>query len=133
VALAFVFIFVKAAISADGRSRWVKRITGPNGKWFFGLLFIGWAVVGLVATSLNQAWAARRAPPASRPVPGRAWLCPGLYFLVLAFNLAVTFAIGEWWLGLCGLALALTVFGALAAALWAHRRATPVWGEGIQA
>jgi hypothetical protein len=45
VALAFVFIFVKAAISADGRSRWVKRITGPNGKWFFGLLFIGWAVV----------------------------------------------------------------------------------------
>ena len=45
VALAFVFIFVKAAISADGRSRWVKRITGPNGKWFFGLLFVGWAVV----------------------------------------------------------------------------------------
>ena len=45
VALLFVFIFIKAAISADGRSRWVKRITGPNGKWFFGLLFIGWAVV----------------------------------------------------------------------------------------
>jgi hypothetical protein len=45
VALLFVVIFVKAAISADGRSRWVKRITGPNGKWFFGLLFVGWAVV----------------------------------------------------------------------------------------
>lgn len=45
VALAFVFIFVKSAISADGRSRWVKRITGPNGKIFFTLLFIGWAVV----------------------------------------------------------------------------------------
>ena len=45
VALLFVFIFIKAAISADGRSRWVKRITGPNGKWFFGILFIGWAVV----------------------------------------------------------------------------------------
>ena len=45
VALLFVFIFIKAAISADGRSRWVKRITGPNGKWFFGMLFIGWAIV----------------------------------------------------------------------------------------
>ena len=45
VALAFVFIFVKSAISSDGRSRWVKRITGPNGKIFFALLFIGWAVV----------------------------------------------------------------------------------------
>ncbi len=45
VALLFVVIFVKAAISADGRSRWVKRITGPNGKIFFTLLFIGWAVV----------------------------------------------------------------------------------------
>ena len=45
VALAFVFIFLKAAISSDGRSRWVKRITGPNGKWFFGLLFVLWAVV----------------------------------------------------------------------------------------
>jgi hypothetical protein len=45
VAVLFVVIFVKAAIAADGRSRWVKRITGPNGKWFFGLLFVGWAVV----------------------------------------------------------------------------------------
>ena len=45
VAILFVVIFVKAAISSDGRSRWVKRITGPNGKWFFGLLFVGWAVV----------------------------------------------------------------------------------------
>jgi hypothetical protein len=45
VAALFVFIFLKAAMSADGRSRWVKRITGPNGKWFFGMLFILWAVV----------------------------------------------------------------------------------------
>ena len=45
VAVTFVVIFLKAASSSDGRSRWTKRITGPNGKWFFGLLFIGWAVV----------------------------------------------------------------------------------------
>jgi hypothetical protein len=53
VAIAFVIIFLKAAASADGRSRWVKRIvTGPNGKLFWGLLFIGWAVVFGVALQL---------------------------------------------------------------------------------
>ena len=45
VAVLFVVIFIKAAIASDGRSRWVRRITGPNGKWFFGLLFVLWAVV----------------------------------------------------------------------------------------
>ena len=52
VALVFVVIFAKSAISSDGRSRWVKRITGPNGKWFFGMLFVGWAVVFGVALQL---------------------------------------------------------------------------------
>src|SRR6185369_10533065 len=52
VASVFVIIFAKSAISSDGRSRWVKRITGPNGKIFFGLLFIGWAVVFGVALQL---------------------------------------------------------------------------------
>jgi len=45
VAAVFIIIFVKAAMSAEGRSRWTKRITGPNGKWFFGILFVLWAVV----------------------------------------------------------------------------------------
>jgi hypothetical protein len=45
VAIVFVLIFAKSAMTAEGRSSWTKRITGPNGKWFFGLLFIGWAVV----------------------------------------------------------------------------------------
>ena len=44
IAALFVFIFLKAAISSDGRSRWTKKITGPNGKYFFGLLFLLWAV-----------------------------------------------------------------------------------------
>lgn len=52
VAAVFVIIFVKSAISSDGRSRWVKRITGPNGKIFFGLLFVGWAVVFGIALQL---------------------------------------------------------------------------------
>ena len=41
----FVFIFFKAASSADGRARFVRRITGPNGKWLFGMLFVLWAIV----------------------------------------------------------------------------------------
>ena len=45
VAALFVFVFVKAAISADGRSRWTRRITGANGKWLFAILFLLWAVV----------------------------------------------------------------------------------------
>ena len=46
VASLFVFIFLRAAMSSDGRSRWVKRIiTGPNGKLFWGLAFVLWAIV----------------------------------------------------------------------------------------
>ena len=41
----FIWVFAKAAFAAEGRSKWVRRITGPNGKWFFGLLFLGWALV----------------------------------------------------------------------------------------
>jgi nucleoside recognition membrane protein YjiH len=52
VAILFVVIFQKAAMSSDGRSRWTKKITGPNGKWFWGMLFIGWAVVFGVALQL---------------------------------------------------------------------------------
>ena len=45
VAVLFVVIIQRAAMSSDGRSRWTKMITGPNGKWFWGMLFLGWAVV----------------------------------------------------------------------------------------
>ncbi len=45
VAVLFVLVFQKAATASDGRSRWTKRITGPNGKWFFGVLWLVWAIV----------------------------------------------------------------------------------------
>jgi hypothetical protein len=45
VAVAFIVIFAKAAMSAEDRSRWTRRITGPNGKWLWGMLFVLWAVV----------------------------------------------------------------------------------------
>lgn len=45
VAGGFVFLIAKSVFSAEGRSRWTRRITGPNGKYLFGLLFVMWAVV----------------------------------------------------------------------------------------
>jgi hypothetical protein len=40
-----IVILAKAALSAEGRSRWTRRITGPNGKWLFAALGLTWAVV----------------------------------------------------------------------------------------
>lgn len=40
-----IVILAKAALSAEGRSRWTRRITGPNGKWLFAFLGLTWAVV----------------------------------------------------------------------------------------
>ena len=40
-----ILIMLRAAMTAEGRAAWVRRITGPNGKWLFGLLFVAWAVV----------------------------------------------------------------------------------------
>jgi hypothetical protein len=42
---AMILILLRAAMTAEGRAAWVRRITGPNGKWFFGLLFVAWAVL----------------------------------------------------------------------------------------
>jgi hypothetical protein len=45
IATLFVVIFLRAAMSAEGRTSWVRRITSPNAKVFFGLAFVAWAVV----------------------------------------------------------------------------------------
>jgi uncharacterized membrane protein len=94
--------------------RWfLGRVYGyPEPGAYFGIPtanFLGWAVVGLVATGLYHAWERRQAELRAVAFRGRAWICPGLYFGVLAFNLTITFALQEWWLGLCGVLLALPV------------------------
>jgi hypothetical protein len=38
-------IVLRSAMVAEGGSRWVRRITGPNAKFLFAFLFIGWAIV----------------------------------------------------------------------------------------
>jgi hypothetical protein len=45
VVAAMILILLRSAMTAEGRSAWVRRITGPNGKWLFGLLFVAWAVL----------------------------------------------------------------------------------------
>jgi len=45
LAAIIILIMLFSAKSSDGRSRWTRFITGPNGKIFFGLAFVGWAVV----------------------------------------------------------------------------------------
>jgi hypothetical protein len=49
----FVFIFAKSAMVAEGgRPGWTRRMTGPNSKVAFGLLFITWAIVFGIALQL---------------------------------------------------------------------------------
>ena len=40
-----IWILLKSALSAEGPSKWARRITNPNAKFLFTFLFIGWAVV----------------------------------------------------------------------------------------
>jgi putative membrane protein len=74
--------------------------------------FFGWLVVGtaiLFSFTRLDGWLTRKFPHKPREVPAQALLGPGLYFGVLLFNLAVTFYIGEWVLGACGVGLTLAL------------------------
>jgi putative membrane protein len=77
--------------------------------------FAGWLLVGfaiLFSFTRLDAWLTRRGfrDIGIREVPGKALLGPALYFGVLIFNLAITFYIGEWVMGLCGLGWSLVLF-----------------------
>jgi putative membrane protein len=94
--------------------RWfLGRIYGyPEPGVYFGVPlanFLGWATVGVAATALYHAWEVRQPARPMAVFRGCALLCPALYFVVLGFNLTVTFALREWWLGTCGALLALAV------------------------
>ena len=45
VVTVMILILAKAALSAEGKSAWTRRITGPNSKWLFAFLALGWALV----------------------------------------------------------------------------------------
>jgi len=45
ISILIVVIALRSAMTAERRAGFVNWITGPNAKWLFALLFIGWSVV----------------------------------------------------------------------------------------
>lgn len=97
----------------------IDPVTLRGDRWFLGQIygypepgayfgvplanFLGWGVVGGTATALYHAWERRWPGGVAARFAGRPALCPGLYFVVLGFNLAVTCILGEWRLLLSGI------------------------------
>jgi hypothetical protein len=45
IVITMIAIILRSAMTVEGGSRWVRKITNPNGKFLFTFLFIVWAVV----------------------------------------------------------------------------------------
>ena len=45
VVVLMIWIILRAAMTAESKPRWVRRITNVNAKFLFTFLFIGWAIV----------------------------------------------------------------------------------------
>jgi hypothetical protein len=43
--ITMIAIILRSAMTAEGGSHWVRKITSPNAKFLFLFLMIGWAVV----------------------------------------------------------------------------------------
>src|SRR5262245_25438605 len=80
----------------------------PEPGWYFGVPaanFVGWAVLGALIAAIWLAIEPRLpgTPPAwAARVPGRRWAPVAVYYLVLAFNLALTGLVAEmplFWVG----------------------------------
>ncbi|MFQ5673638.1 MAG: carotenoid biosynthesis protein [Nitrospinales bacterium] len=77
--------------------------------------FAGWFLVGAVILFAFSAVDSRLSRIegfkdfGKRAVPARALLGPAVYFGVIGFNLAVTFYIGEYLLGFCGILISLAI------------------------
>ena len=114
---AFLFAFIDMVIDpvALRGDRWFlgKIYYYPDPGWHFGVPmanYLGWAVVGLL--SLAMYFPIDRRLPAQAPgrwSTQRLLLGIGLYYGVLAFNLGMTFWIGEMFMGLSGLLMHLPI------------------------
>ena len=45
IVITMIAIILRSAMTAEGGSTWVRKITNPNAKFLFTFLFIVWAVV----------------------------------------------------------------------------------------
>jgi uncharacterized membrane protein len=129
---AFLFAFIDMVIDpvALRGDRWFlgKIYYYPDPGVHFGVPFsnyVGWAVVGLISLAIYFPLE-RRLPDLSLPpsVTPRLLLGIGLYYGVLAFNLSVTFWIGESFMGMTGLLMHLPVMALLLYRLAGPRVAT---------
>jgi len=108
---AFLFAFIDMVIDpvALRGDRWFlgKIYYYPDPGWHYGVPFanyVGWAVVGIISLSIYFPFDRRlSAPLPPHSITPQLLLGVGLYYGVLAFNLAVTFWIGESSMGLSGL------------------------------
>jgi uncharacterized membrane protein len=113
VLTAFLFMLIDAVIDpvALRGDRWFlgKIYEYPEPGVYFGVpltTFLGWAVVGFVTIAVFQQ-VDRALPLERRSHPGVKPILWGtmLYYLILVFNLVVTFVIGEIFLGITGILL----------------------------
>ena len=127
---AFLFAFIDMVIDpvALRGDRWFlgKIYYYPDPGVHFGVPFanyVGWAVVGLISLGIyfpiDRRLPALSLPPSATP---QLLLGVGLYYGVLAFNLGVTFWIGESFMGMSGLLMHLSVFALLMFRLTGPRR-----------
>lgn len=130
---AFLFAFIDMVIDpvALRGDRWFlgKIYYYPDPGWHFGVPlanYAGWIVVGLIALAIYFSLDRRLAPLSlAQPITRRLLLGIGLYYGVLAFNLGVTFWIGELFMGMSGLLMHLPVFILLIVRLFDFRRFHP--------
>ena len=118
-ALLFAFLDMVIDPIALRGDRWFlgKIYYYPDPGFHFGVPianYVGWVVVGLLSLAIYF--------PLERRLPTHAFpaspitnllLGVGLYYGVLAFNLSVTFWIGEWFMGLSGLLMHLPILAVL--------------------
>ena len=78
--------------------------------------FAGWVFVAastLTCFAALNSWLDSKSPQKTKQIAGQALLGPGLFFGVLAFNLGVTFYIGEFLLGIGGSLIAAGILALL--------------------
>jgi uncharacterized membrane protein len=130
---AFLFAFIDMVIDpvALRGDRWFlgKIYYYPDPGIHFGVPFanyVGWAIVGLISLAIYCPLERRLPqvliPPSSTP---QLLLGVGLYYGVLAFNLGVTFWIGEPFMGMSGLFMHLPVLMLLILRLAGPRSISP--------
>ncbi len=132
-ALFFAFIDMVIDPVALRGDRWFlgKIYYYPDPGTHFGVPlanYAGWAVVGLISLAIYFPLERRLPPLASSPsisITPKLLLGVGLYYGVLAFNLALTFWIGEDLLGMTGLLMYVPVTALLLIRLLSHLSTAP--------